>query len=99
MDKGLVIFSSLIVKIIIFASISFVINLSFLKKVKNINAMKNLIFGLQITLIGISSLYVVWNCTFYSIFWSDAIWFIPTYLITTGFTFGIIGYLDKSNNE
>ena len=99
MDKELIIFSSLIVKIIIFASISFVINLSFLNKVKNVNSMKNLMFGLQITLIGISSLYLAWNYTFYSIFWSNAIWFIPVYLITTGFTFGIIGYLDKSNNE
>ncbi|WP_294363253.1 hypothetical protein [uncultured Clostridium sp.] len=98
MDKGLVIFSSLIIRIIIFAFISFVINLSVLKKIKNINAMKNLIFGLQITLIGISSLYIIWNYTFYSIFWSKIMWFIPIYLLTTGFTFGLTGYLDKNTN-
>lgn len=98
MDKGLVIFSSLIIRIIIFAFISFVINLSVLKKIKNINAMKNLIFGLQITLIGISSLYIIGNYTFYSIFWSKIMWFIPIYLLTTGFTFGLTGYLDKNTN-
>ena len=98
MDKGLFIFSSLIVRTIIFVLISFAINLSFLKKIKNINAIKNLIFGLQITLIGIGSLYIFWNYTFYSIFWSVIMWFIPIYLITTGFTFGLTGYLDKSNN-
>lgn len=98
MDKGVVIFSSLIIRTIIFVFISFVINLSVLKKIKNTNAMKNLIFGLQITLIGISSLYIIWNYTFYSLFWSQVMWFIPIYLITTGFTFGLIGYLDKNNN-
>lgn len=99
LDKGVVIFSSLIIRTIIFVFISFVINLSVLKKIKNTNAIKNLIFGVQITLIGISSLYIIWDYKFYSsIFWSQVMWFIPIYLITTGFTFGLTGYLDKNNN-
>jgi len=97
LNKVLFIFSFLIIKITIFALISFLINLSFLNRIKKTSSMKNLIFGLQITLIGITSLYIVWNYTFHSIFWGIAMWFIPIYLITTGFTFGLIGYLDKSN--
>lgn len=99
MDKLLKIFGSFTFSTLIFIAISCGINFCFIKRIKKISGLKNLIFGLQITLIGMVVFYIIFNYTFYSIFWSIAMYFIPIYLLTTGFTLSLIGYLGKTNNE
>ena len=99
MDKFLIIFGSFTFSTLIFIAISYGINLCFIKRIKKINGLKNLIFGLQITLIGMVVFYLIFNYTVYSVFGSIVRYFIPIYILTTGFTFSLIGYLDKTNNK
>lgn len=98
MDKLLVMLNGFIFSKIIFIIISCAINFCFIKRIKKISGLKNLIFGLQITLIGMVIFYMIFNYTFYSIFWSIVMYFIPIYFLTTGFTISLIGYLEKINN-
>lgn len=95
MDKSLILSGSYILGGMILVLISYVINLSFIHKIRKKDGYKNLIFGLQITLIGVVAFYVKYNYTYLSLFWSVVINFIPIYILTTGFMFSLIGYFDN----
>lgn len=83
--------------IFILILISCFINIILLKKFKIYNYMQNLLFGLELTLIGVILYYINTGYLHYSFFFNTIINFITTYLLTTGFTLTLIGYLSKSN--
>lgn len=91
----ILLFGSIIQIIIVFAFLSFTINYFFMQRIKHIDGIKNIIFWLQLTLIGVLSFYLIYTHTFTSIFWSIALYFIPVYILTTGFTISLIGYISK----
>lgn len=99
MDKFLIIFGSFTFSTLIFIAISCVINFCFIKRIKKISGLKNLIFGLQITLIGMVVFYIIFNYTFYNIFWSIAMYFVPICILTTGFTLSLIIYYSTFNKQ
>ena len=91
----ILLFGTTIQTVITFIILSSIINYFILQKIKKVNGLKNIIFGLEITLIGMLVFYLTHTYSFTSIFWSIAMYFIPVYIITTGFTLGLIGYIDK----
>lgn len=91
----ILLFGTTIQTVITFIILSSIINYFILQKIKKVNRLKNIIFGLEITLIGMLVFYLTHTYSFTSIFWSIAMYFIPVYIITTGFTLSLIGYIDK----
>lgn len=91
----ILLFGTTIQTVMTFIILSSIINYFILQKIKKVNGLKNIIFGLEITLIGMLVFYLTYTYSFTSIFWSIAMYFIPVYIITTGFTLGLIGYIDK----
>ncbi len=92
-------FVTIIQMFITFIILSSIINYFILQKIKKINGLKNIIFGVEITLIGMLVFYLTHTYRFASIFWSIAMYFVPVYIITTGFTISLIGYMSKDKGE
>lgn len=98
MDKEIIVFSAYLIVFIIFIALSILINkLVFIKKIKMKNYIKNFIFGILIFLLGIFLLYLSYNKEFRSNGLNLIKYFIPVYIITTGFTIVLMGYLDNNN--
>ena len=91
----ILLFGTTIQTVITFIILSSIINYFVLQKIKKINGLKSIIFGLEITLIGMLVFYLTHTYRFASIFWSIAMYFVPVYIITTGFTVSLIGYIYK----
>ena len=92
-------FGTLIQIVITFIILSSIINYFILQKIKKFNGLKNIVFGVEITLIGMLVFYLTHTYRFTSIFWSIAMYFVPVYIITTGFTISLIGYISKNKGE
>ena len=92
-------FGTLIQTVITFIILSSIINYFILQKIKEFTGLKSIIFGIEITLIGMLVFYLTYTYTFTSIFWSIAMYFVPVYIITTGFTVSLIGYISKAKDE
>ena len=95
-------FGSPIQMVITFIILSSIINYFILKcnslileNIKKVNGLKNILFGIEVTLIGILIFYLAFKYTFTSMLWSIVVFFIPVYIITTGFTLSLIGYISK----
>lgn len=91
-------FGTTIQMCITFIILSCIINISFIQKIKKISEIKNIIFGLHLTLIGILTFYLTYTYMFTSMFWSIAMYFLPIYIITTGFMMSLVGYFTNLNH-
>lgn len=63
-------FGTPIQMIVTFIVLSSIINYFILQKIKKFNGLKNIIFYLEITIIGMLAFYLTYTYTFTSIFWS-----------------------------
>ena len=90
---------SLDIVIIFFLVLSIILNIGFIKRIKRDKGASNIIFGMIISIVGISSFLFVWNFTFYSITEVIVAYFITIYLIVTGIFFTSIGFLFKEKDK
>lgn len=83
---------SMIVLSILF---SIFITLFLMPHIKRKEPIVNVLFGLQITLIGMFVFYIVYNTTSYTLYANVLPYFIATYLITTGLVFSAFEYFKR----
>lgn len=98
MNKFLIIFfGTQIQTTITFIILSFLINIKLIPAIRKNDGLKNILLGLHLTLIGMLLYYEVSNYVFTTVFWSIAMYFLPIYIITLGFSISLNGY--KSDNK
>ena len=78
-----------------FIIISILLDLFLLKHIKRKDPVANVLFGLQITLMGMFVYFIVYNTTFYTPYGSLFPYFIAIYLITTGVMFSFLEFIKQ----